>query len=87
MLTTTIAENKKLTFCSCKKQLVAKFYCDDETCPFHKTQFRYCKECSSKERHNHMVDKISDRCLREFLLWKQLVAKADEKLQAAENNI
>ena len=69
MVSSTAFEVGKLKLCSCRSGLVAKYYCDEEfkdTCKIHESHFRYCKNCSSKDKHDHRSRKIIDRCNEEY---------------------
>jgi len=49
---------ERLSDCKCGEGNKAIYYCDNEGCKLNKVQPYYCEGCMSRDKHNHLPEKI-----------------------------
>ena len=65
----------RLSLCLCGRKsnddqkIRATYFCDIETCKFNKEQPYYCELCMSRDRHNHLPERIHTRVAEEEKEW------------------
>jgi hypothetical protein len=63
------------------------FYCHDNTCPQHDSQFLFCENCNNDITHNHRPARIDTKSDGEQQNWKILLAKAENKKASSANSL